>query len=132
MNGDFPIVLGDLNAKMEQNDKSIATLSPNGKLLKSIVENQHLTVLNFTETCVGKWTHVIRTTGKSSVLDYVMIGNEAYLYVKETVIDEDCVFCPFAIKRNKIQYSDHNAITNYLECEPYTKEAETPPIVENY
>ena len=114
MNGDFPIVLGDLNAKIEQNDKRVVPLSANGKLLKGIVENQQLTVLNFAENCTGKWTHVIRTTGKSSVLDYVMIGNEAYLYVKEVTIDEDCVFCPFATKKNKIQYSDHNAIITTL------------------
>ena len=61
LDGDYPIICGDLNAKMEWTDSKITPLSSNGKLLHSLVENQDLLVLNFDERCSGKWTHVIRS-----------------------------------------------------------------------
>ena len=126
VNGDIPILVGDLNAKIEFIDNKIIPTSSNGKFLAGIIENQQLNVLNFDQKCSGKWTHVIRTTGQSSVLDYVMIGSEACIYVKDIIIDEHCVFCPFAIKKNKTQYSDHNAIVTTMEVQYSKKKQETP------
>ena len=119
MDGDFPLVIGDLNAKITTENQVITSTSPNGKLLLKIIENQDLNVLNFDEKCDGKWTHVIRTTGASSVLDYAMTSESLTQCIKGITIDEMCLFCPFSLKRKRgqqtPQYSDHNAIIISLE-----------------
>ena len=124
VSGEFPIILGDMNAKIAMEDEVIKGVSPNGKLLLEIIADQNLKVLNFDEKCQGKLTHVIRTTGSSSVLDYAMTTNEIAKHVRDVLIDEECMFCPFGIKKEKgiiiPQYSDHNAIVTTLEI-PYTK-----------
>ena len=126
MEGDLPLLIGDLNAKIESTDNKIIPVSPNGKILESIIKNQQLHVLNFDEKCSGKWTHVIRTTGQASVLDYIMIDNETKQYVKDVTIDEDCVYCPFSVKKKKIQYSDHNSIITTFEIQ-HSKKKQIPP-----
>ena len=122
--GDLPIVIGDMNAKVDMEDGVIKGITPNGKLLLGIVADQNLEVLNFDEKCQGTMTHVIRTTGASSVLDYVMTTNEIAKHVNDVIIDEECTFCPFGIKNVKgriiPQYSDHNPIITTIEI-PYTK-----------
>ena len=95
---DLPLVLGDLNAKLEKTGNQIQHISPNGKLLHELVCDQNLDILNFHEKCTGKWTHVTRTTGASSVLDYVLTTREVTKYVEEVTIDEECVFCSFRKK----------------------------------
>ena len=109
-----PLVFGDMNSKINLTDGSITHESPNGKLLLEMIKNQDLDVLNYHSECRGKWTHVIRTTGASSVLDYILSPQELTKSVDEILIDEECLFCPFRVKKVKgaaeAQFSDHNAI----------------------
>ena len=122
---DIPVVLGDMNAKIRkretpiQNNPNTTTTnietqlihtSPNGKLLLNMTTDQDLDILNFHKNCSGKLTHVIRTTGAASVLDYVMSCHEITSCVDKIIIDEDCIFCPFHLKKKEPQFSDHNAI----------------------
>ena len=116
-NSEIPILLGDLNAKVEvQNEKlSAISGSGNGRLLCELVEKFELEVVNFSEVCDGKWTHAIRTTDAKSVLDYVIASKPFYNSVKSMIIDEDCVFCPFSTQTKKGEgpievFSDHNSI----------------------
>ena len=113
--GDIPVIAGDMNAKLKKDAGNTPLgISSNGKLLAQVVENQGLEVLNFDERCEGKWTHTVRTTLASSVLDYIMITNDLSKHLMKMIIDEECLYCPFGIKRkNKEiipQYSDHNSI----------------------
>ena len=75
--------------------------------------------MNFSEKCQGKWTHVIRTTDKKSVLDYVIVTKEMEEYINEVVIDEELLCTPFRVvthnKKARSQYSDHNSIVTRLE-----------------
>ena len=84
----------------------------NGKLL--VVKKYQLSVVNFSEKCSGKWTHVIRTTDEKSVLDYIITNEVMAGAVKNLVIDEDCLLCPFRMRKKKgkevPQYSDHNSM----------------------
>ena len=113
---DLPIVIGDLNAKISQrpNDNVLEGVTSNGRLLIEVIENHELDVLNFHPKCTGKWTHVTRTTGASSVLDYLITCRDITRFVDTITINEDCVLCPFWLekKRGAVEphYSDHNPI----------------------
>ena len=82
MAGDRAFLAGDLNSKVENANGRVIARSSNGKLLADSVYYQNLTFLNFDDRCHGKWTHVIRTTGASSVIDYVAISTEIERSVK--------------------------------------------------
>ena len=122
--GDLPLIIGDMNSKVEQVDGQIVPMSGNGKLLKELAENQELEILNFDKRCQGKWTHVVRTTKAMSVLDYVLADCNISKNIEKMIIDEECLFCPFAAKKKKklitAQYSDHNSIITTLVL-PYSK-----------
>ena len=115
-NGDVPILLGDLNAKIDVNEEGdIIALSGNGKLLNKVIKEYNLSVVNFSEKCEGKWTHVIRTTGVKSLLDYVISSSMFEQFVDSMTIDEDCIFCPFTSRKKRgggseQVFSDHNTI----------------------
>ena len=114
------IIIGDLNSKLEVNkDNTIFNVSPNGKLLLEFVQGHDLEVLNFSKKCCGDQTHVIRTSGQSSRLDYVLTTKEFVKQVSSMVIDETCLLCPFRLEKCKGQYvqkfSDHNSITLDLQ-----------------
>ena len=117
--GDIPILVGDMNAKLEKLSNEVNAVTPNGKLLLEMINNHELNVLNFDEKCSGQWTHVIRTTGAASVLDYVAVSKDILEQVKDVIIDEKCTLCPFGVKKKKgnlmPQYSDHNAIVVRFE-----------------
>ena len=85
-----------------------------GQLSQEVVKKYQLSVVNFSEKCSGKWTHVIRTTEEKSVLDYIITNEVMAGAVKNLVIDEDCLLCPFSMKKKKgkevPQYSDHNSM----------------------
>ena len=108
------LLIGDMNAKAESHQGVMNAKSSNGKLLIEMVKNEELEVLNWDERCRGKWTHVIRTTEASSVLDYALVCRDLAKCIKEVIIDEECLFCPFGIRRKNgvatPQYSDHNAM----------------------
>ena len=130
-NGDVPIILGDLNAKIENNNSTIVGLSSNGKLLVKLLNEFDLNVLNFSDKCEGKWTHEIRTTGEKSVLDYVLSPTLFEKSVVSMIIDEDCVFCPFSSKRNRAGledkvFSDHNTIILEAEIKIPKKDPTVP------
>ena len=131
MADEIPIIVGDLNAKIQMVDGEIDAITSNGKYLLDMITTQELEVLNFHQKCEGKWTHVVRTTGSASVLDYVLVGKQLSNTIKEMLIDEQCLFCPFSIrKRNNVdepQYSDHNAIISKLEISHEKKDAHKPP-----
>ena len=131
MADEIPFAIGDMNAKISNGNDQITHDSPNGKLLLEVVDAQQLDVLNFHQKCKGKWTHVIRTTGASSVLDYIMTSRFISDCICELIIDEDCLFCPFRIKKNngKIepQFSDHNAIIVKLLISHQPKKSISPP-----
>ena len=116
-----PLIIGDMNCKTEMIDDQIVGTSANGKLLCSLVENQDLDVLNYSSKCEGVSTHVVRTTGDSSVLDYCVVDKEITKAVVDVTIDEACVYCPFRILKkngcNEPKYSDHNAIIVRLKIE---------------
>ena len=112
---DCPLVLGDWNARIENDEGIIEAKSSNGKLLKEVIEEYDLNVLNFSSLCKGKWTHEIRTNGNRSVIDYLIVDEKLNKCVKEVIIDEQCLFCPFRLlkKKNgdiKQIFTDHNAI----------------------
>ena len=111
--GEWPMIIGDMNAKVHISDDQLSHLSPNGKLLLQVVKHHQLSVLNFSEKCVGKLTHVVRTSNESSVLDYMITNQALEKTVKKLVIDEDCLLCPFWVKKYRgkdiPQYSDHNS-----------------------
>ena len=56
---DHPIIAGDFNARLEFLNNTVVSKSGNGGLLLNIIEENKLSVLNFSDKCTGKWTHVI-------------------------------------------------------------------------
>ena len=137
--GDMPVLIGDMNSKIDSVDEKIVPRSSNGKLLLELVENQEMEILNFDQRCQGKWTHVVRTTESASVLDYVIVSHSMAKHLKEITIDEERLYCPFSIKKKKKvvstkkkkkfsikkkvitpQYSDHNSIITTFKL-PHTK-----------
>ena len=67
--------------------------------------------MNFHNKCVGKWTHVIRTTGASSVLDYIMTSPNITNNLQDMLIDEEREYSPIGYDKNgDPTYSDHNVI----------------------
>ena len=127
---EIPIVMGDMNAKIQVEENIIKALTSNGKHLLEVINNQDLDVMNFHEKCIGKWTHVVRTTGASSVLDYSLISRMISNSVEELLIDEECLFCPFGIvkikKKEEPKFSDHNAFVLRLTI-PHEKKKEPRP-----
>ena len=119
--GDIPFLVGDFNAKITPSDTPQGSpVSKNGMLFHKILKEYDFHVLNFdVDICVGKWTHVIRTTNASSVLEYVATSSSFKEKVKEMVIDESSLLCPFRVvqKQGKksATLSDHNAILVSME-----------------
>ena len=119
--GDIPFLLGDFNAKITKSDTPQGLpVSRNGILFHEILQEYNLHVLNFDESiCTGIWTHVIRTSNASSVLDYVATNSTFKQKVKEMVIDESTVLCPFRVVQvqgtKTATLSDHNAIIVTME-----------------
>ena len=124
--GDTPMILGDMNAKVECIEGEVVPKSRNGKLLAEILKEQEMEILNFDDRCHGKWTHVIRTSKLSSVLDYVITNDTLAKHLKEVIIDEDCIFCPFSLRKQKNcvptpKFSDHNSIITTIQL-PHSSE----------
>ena len=124
--GDVPMILGDMNAKVECIEGEPCPKSSNGKLLVELLKEQELEILNFDNRCRGKWTHVVRTSKLSSVLDYAITNDTLAKHLKEVIIDEDCLFCPFSLikQKNRIptpKFSDHNSIITTIQL-PHSSE----------
>ena len=112
-----PLLIGDLNAKITNSDVDVSSLSPSGSLLKDILDQYALHVLNFSTRCSGKWTRCQSKKGniEKSVIDYVISGGVLAECLDQLQIDEDRIISPFWIIKKKAgdkrQYSDHNAFT---------------------
>ena len=119
--GDTLFLAGDFNAKISNSTPAHqygTPISNNGQLLHNILTEQDLHMMNFDAKCQGKWTHVIRTTGASSVLDYVVTDRYLKEHIVDMVIDESTLLCPFTTTRSKGKISstlsDHNKKRVYL------------------
>ena len=115
--GNKPVIIGDLNAKIEPVDGTLSSKSSNGDLLLDVINEHELEVLNYNLSCTGKWTRVQNVCGEEikSVLDYCITNTQLANSMESMLIDEEKVFCPFRIikpKKGEIhqQYSDHNAL----------------------
>ena len=114
------MVVGDLNAKIKENEEgNVEALSPNGILLKEIIDENILEVVNFSSKCMGKWTLEIRTSKRRSVLDYIIVDKNMLEDIEELLIDEECLITPFRLKKMKDAttqvFSDHNAMLLKLD-----------------
>ena len=92
-----------------------AKCSGNGTLLTDIIKNKNLKPFNFTDKCIGKWTHInTKKLSERSILDYVIIEEQFYEQINDMLIDEDKQFCPFRLRKQKGKIittpSDHNPI----------------------
>ena len=113
--GDIPMLIGDLNSKIDKQNDQLVACSPNGELLVNLVSQNDLAAVNHYPGCRGKWTRENRMNDdEKSVLDYVFVPHVLYETISEAWIDEELLFTPFYTKGNKrsqtIQYTDHNSI----------------------
>lgn len=119
LNGENPIIAGDINAKIVANQDQINSITPNGSLLLGIINKFSLKVLNFEPCCTGKWTRSIvkEDSIEKSVLDYVITDESFRTRLTSIVVDEEKVMTPFWITSsvNKVTYSDHSAIITKFE-----------------
>ena len=88
--GNSPIIIGDLNSKIESIGGGISALSSNGELLAEVVNNHELEVMNFNPKCTGYWTRVQTVNNEEvrSVLDYCIINSALASKVESMLIDE--------------------------------------------
>ena len=112
-----PILVGDLNAKIILDNNVISSISPSGTLLKDVVVQYDLKVLNFSAQCTGKWTRSQCKKGivERSIIDYVITSDSLSGFLDKLAIDEDRIISPYWIKKTKKsgdlrKFSDHNAL----------------------
>ena len=96
-------------------------------LLKDLVDEYSLKVLNFSDQCTGKWTRCEFKKGvlEKSVLDYAVTSEILAGYLEKFTIDEERVISPYWVRKNKKSgdarvFSDHNALLFNL-CIPCGK-----------
>ena len=113
--GSQPVLIGDLNAKIVMDNNFLSGVSPNGSLLKELLVQYKLNVLNFSNCCSGKWTRSQSKKGtvERSIIDYVITNETIADCLVELTIDEDRLMAPFWIRKTKKsgelrQFSDHN------------------------
>ena len=111
------LLLGDFNAKIISDNSSVAGVSPSGSLLKELVMQHSLDVLNFSDKCSGKWTRSQSKKGiiERSVIDYAIVDEALAAKLDNLMIDEDRLMSPYWIRITKKsgvlrQYSDHNPL----------------------
>lgn len=128
--GSLPLMIGDLNAKIANDDITGTSCSPNGSLLKDVVDQYKLHVLNFSSRCSGKWTRCESKRGvlERSVLDYAIVDSTLAECLDHLQIDEERLVSPFWLIKKKSgekrQYSDHNAFIFNFHL-PRTKQIRT-------
>ena len=93
------VIGGDFNAHISEFAES---QNVRGSLLKDLVSQNKLTIVNMTTKCRGK------ATRKEAVLDYVLCNDNALENILEMVIDE---------KRIRSTISDHNMINLELNLD---------------
>ena len=113
--GSQPVLIGDFNSKIIFEDNTIFSISPNSSLMKDLITEYGLKVLNFSDLCTGKWTRCQSKKGvvEKSVIDYVVTCESLSGYLENFTIDEERVISPYWVKKTKKsvirQFSDHNA-----------------------
>ena len=103
------IVVGDFNCKIGNkinNNKD--EISKYGKIFLKMVEEQEFAILNTHNKCDGKWTRI--ENGKKSVIDYVLTSNNDKEHLNKMIIDENKLYTPYHVIKNRTIYSDHCAI----------------------
>ena len=86
-------LVGDFNAKVGDIIKGNKDeVSKSGKVLKEMVLEQDLSVLNANQKCIGTWTRVLGS--EKSVIDYAMVLQGDEQYITEIRIDDDKVDTP--------------------------------------
>ena len=129
--GDSPLVLGDFNARIEPSEETPYGIpkSKNGRALHNILTEHDLPVMNFTDTCTGKWTHEVRTTGATSVIEYVAMDSILREKITSMVIDDCALHCPFGVTKTAGEtittLSDHNPIMLQLTVPRYKSNPES-------
>ena len=115
--GDMIVIIGDINAKIDKGgDDTITERSPNGTLLKEVIEKYELKVINFHQNTVGKWTRIQKTKNseQKSVLDYILVKEDIAEKVERLIIDEDKLYTPWRVVTRKgkkeIVFTDHAAM----------------------
>ena len=94
------LIAGDFNSKLVNDE---GEEQGNASLMRKLLSTHHLTVLNFAEKTVCKWTriHKRRTETIKSVLDYLIVDQTILDLVLKTTIDEEKVYTPYRIKIKK-------------------------------
>ena len=123
-----PIIVGDLNSKVEEKEGSIKGSSGNGKLLENLIEKYSYKAVNFHPNCTGKWTRVQEKgeVTERSVIDYILVNDALWIKIIEVFIDEEKAISPFGIKKKKQEtvksFSDHNPIHLSLDIQSEQKQ----------
>ena len=118
-NGRKLIIIGDLNAKIDEGDEK--KCSGNGKRIRETVDKYDLSVLNFDPETEGKWTRIQRKgqVEVKSQIDFIITDRDTKKKVRNTVIDEQKLSTPYRTKvlknEKSIIFSDHCAITTIID-----------------
>ena len=82
--------IGDCNGKLGRDvmegDTNDGT--PNGQLIKQIINKHNLIIVNGSEKCNGKWTRWLEN-GQKSVIDYVIVSEDMYEFVNSMLKNEE-------------------------------------------
>ena len=118
-NGRKLIIIGDLNAKIDEGDEK--KCSGNGKRIREMVDKYDLSILNFDPETEGKWTRIQRKgqVEVKSQIDFIITDRDTKKKVRNTVIDEQKLSTPYRTKvlknEKSIIFSDHCAITTIID-----------------
>ena len=102
--------MGDLDAKIgDMIHHGDTETNRGGKLLKTMIKENGLGIINGMRERRGKWTRIEK--GRKSVLDYIMIEEKESHKVKEIYIDQEKIWTPHCVTNegNEI-FTDHCAV----------------------
>ena len=116
--------MGGMNCKIgDLIDGIKEEISMGGKIMKKMIKENNMIILNSLEKWRGKWR---RSSGREkSIIDYIMIGEEDENGVESIIIDEKKEKSPYRLKRSDgIIFPDHNvmsSVMNWVQEEENTK-----------
>jgi len=107
--------IGDLNVKIGNDDRGIAgnhsEITHGGKMLRKLIKERDLQVINGTEKCTGLWTRInTRKKDEKSILDYVITSRKMTEKIQSMHIDEG-LYVPTRYKSGVAVETDHKPIT---------------------
>ena len=89
-------------------------LSPNGLILKNIIESNNLVLCNSDEKCEGLYTRERNTIrgNEKSIIDFMIICEDLYEYFEKMKIEANNVLCKYAKSKTRpvVTRSDHNLL----------------------